>query len=252
MEGYTFSGGGSRLTPLAKRLIIGLVVVFVIDLVLDNWIGISAWTGGRTAFTLLALDPRGIHIESIWQVITYVVALPAQPESVWSLTMAVIVIWFMVSPFEISFGPRRTLQLIFFAALAGGVLGLATGFVLTAVGLHADYLFGTGPVSFAFLAAFAIAMGDRPISFVFLPSMQFRAINMLWVSIGFSVLQFLASRNWVALAADAGGIGAAVLFVKWMNRPRPPKKPPAKRKAPPHGLRVIEGGEGDGKPRWLN
>ena len=52
------------LTPFAKKLLIGLLGAFVMQLVLENWAGIPA-------FRLLALVPADLGPATAWQVLTY-------------------------------------------------------------------------------------------------------------------------------------------------------------------------------------
>jgi hypothetical protein len=80
--------------------------------------------------------------------------------------------------------------------------------------------------------------------------MQMSARQFLWLLLGISVLMFLASKNQTQFIADLGAIGGGIGFVQWMKRPR--RAPGSKSKPKARGFKVIQGGNDDDRPKWLN
>lgn len=234
-----------RLTPLVKRLLIGLLAFFVLQLILQNWVG------GIPVYGLLALDHQHPGIATIWQVLTYVLVWPPVPGSVVNFLIALIFLWWVLAPFEERFGARRTAQLGVFAILAAAIPALVVGLVFPR---GEPPLHGLNPILLGAIAAYAYSLRGRgQLSFFGVIPMQ--PMTLVWIVVGISVLLFLADMNVTSLVADLGAIGGGILFVRWMSRPRRPrtKKKSGGRARPKGPFSVIQGGrEDDEKPRWLN
>jgi hypothetical protein len=229
------------ITPVVKKLMIGLLAAYVLELVLQNWVGIPV-------YSLLALSPAPPSIELLWQPVTYV--LVWEPRAVLGFLIALVFLWFIMAPFESRFGSRRTLQL-------GGVTLLAASIPATVAGLafpQGAALSGFGPVLIGTIAAVAWSMrGQGQLSLFGVIPM--RPVHLIYLVLGVSVLIFLASGNVLELVADLGAVGGGMGFIEWLSKPprsRRPKRPSTKRRkdAP---FSVIEGGGGGSdRPRWLN
>ena len=226
------------LTPVVKRLIIALFAAFVLELIFENFAGLHV-------IQLLALDPVNLGLGSIPQMVTYVFV--EDPRGVGSMLIGLLFMWLIMSPFEATFGKRHTLEL----ALAG-TLGASVAVVLAAfVAPITPYLFfGSYPIAYAGMAAMTQVMrGGRMLFFGVVPM---TSRQLLWVLAGFSVLQYLASRDHLMLVGSLGAILAGIGYVKYMARPPRPSRP--KRTS---SLRVLRGGGmgrgGDSdRPKWLN
>jgi membrane associated rhomboid family serine protease len=229
------------LTPVVKKLIITLFGAFVLELLLENFAGIHI-------VGLLALDPVHLGPASIIQLVTYV--LVEDPRGVMSMLIGLLFMWLILSPFEAAFGPRHTLEL----ALAG-TLGASLSVVLAALiaPISPYLLFGSHPIAYAGMAAMTQVMRGGRILFFGVVPMTPR--QLLLVLAGFSLLQYLASRDHLMLVGSLGAMLAGAGYVKYMARPPRPSKP--KR---PSSLRVLRGGGGGGggptgdsdRPKWLN
>lgn len=222
-----------RITSVVKKLIIGLFVAYVSLLILDGWLKVGA-------SELLLLRPGG---PGLWQLATYVLVQGRDP--LWFL-LGLLFLWWALSPFEISFGPKRTLQLCAVCILAASLPVWLMGLVVAS-----PPLFGSSPLWFGGIAGKAWVDGHRPASLFGILPMTMR--QLLWLLVGISLLMFLADKNHTFLVARFGAMGGAIAFVNWMRRPR--KAPRIKRKRTmPKGFSVIEGGGkgDDDRPKWLN
>ena len=220
------------LLGVVKKLLVGLFVAYVLQLVIVNWVGVRI-------DALLALTPGGL---GVWQLATYVLIDPGHPLM---FLIGLVFIWWALSPIEAMFGARRTLQLCATVVIAASVPVWLVGFVIEA----SPPLAGSQPLWFGGVAATAWIARGRPMSLFGVLSMT--AIQFLWLLVGVSVLMFLASKNHSYLLGDLGAIAGGIGFVRWLQRPK--KKRAPRIKAAPRNLHVIQGGGGeDERPRWLN
>lgn len=223
-------------------MIISLLAAFVLELVLQNFVGVNV-------IGLLALDPANLGPATPIQMLSY--ALIERPQSAGNMLIGLVFMWLIMSPFESSFGPRKTLQLA-----VSGVLGAALATIVAAHALPVDsYLYlGSQPIAYAGMSAMASVMRRGRILFFGLFPMT--STQLLLVLVGFAALDFLASKDYIMLAGSLGAIGAGLGYVRFMNRtPRPPRKG---RTSSPR-LRVVRGGseasepsEPTDRPKWLN
>lgn len=228
------------LTPIVKRLLIGLLGCYVAELVLQNFVGVPV-------YGLLALSPSTPGVSTLWQLVTYVVVWP--PRAVLQVLISLVFIWLVLSPFEARFGPRRTIQLCVVSVLAASVPALAIGLVLP----QGTALSGATPILVGSIAAFAWTLRGRGQLMLF-GVFPMQAIHIIWLLVGVTLLFFLASRNWLNLVAELGAIGAGIGFVEWMSRPpgrgKQGRARSVRRRSAPFS--VIDGGGDDGGPRWYN
>lgn len=225
-----------RLTGTVQKLIVGLVAAYIAQLVLENWLGIPI-------VSLLALTPGSPWL---WQLVTYVLVHPEHPLM---FLLGLLFIWWALSPIEMGFGSRRTLELCLAAVLGGSVPAYLVGIVVPG----SPPLFGSQTIWFGSVAAMTWTFRDRQMSFFGVMPMS--AKQFLLLLVGLSLLMFLASKNHTHFVADLGAIAGGIGFIRWVRRPRSAKRIARK---PARGFRVIEGGGGsdsdgdDDRPKWLN
>jgi membrane associated rhomboid family serine protease len=239
------------LTPVVKKLIIALAAAFVIELVLENFVGMPV-------SRLLALDPIRVGLATLWQVFSYVFVQPTDnPSTITSLLFDLFFMWLIMSPFEAAFGRRHTLELI-----AAGTLGAALTVLLFAqiAPIPGFRLYGSSAIAFAGMAAMTQVMrGGRMLLFGAVPM---TSRQLLLVLAGIPLVEFLITKNYLSLLGSLGAIFAGIAYVRYMARAPRPSRP--KRTASTR-LRVLRGGgggaggsnpprdDGDGdRPKWLN
>jgi hypothetical protein len=224
-----------RLSSVVKKLIVALFVAYVLQLLVENWLGMPV-------VSLLAMNPGSV---ALWQLMTYVLVDLSHPLM---FLIGLVFIWWALSPFEIGYGPKRTLQLCSASVLAASVPAWLVGFAIPG----SPPLFGSHPLWFGGIAAVTWLSRDRQISLFGMMTMS--AKQFLLLLLGMSVLMFLASKNHTQLVADLGAMAGGVGFVRWMKRPRSGKtaRKPATSRA--RGFKVIRGGGGEDedRPKWLN
>ena len=219
---------------MVKKLIIGLFAAYVLQLVLENWMGVPI-------VSLLAMTPGSI---ALWQLVTYVLVDSSHPLM---FLIGLVFIWWALSPFEIGYGPRRTLQLCLTTILAASAPAYLVGMAVPG----SPPLVGSQPLWFGAIAAITWLHRDQQMSLFGMMAMS--AKQFLLLLLGMSVLMFLASKNHTQFVADLGAIGGGLGFVRWMKRPRGAR--PARKSTPrARGFKVIRGGGGEDedRPKWLN
>lgn len=227
------------LTPFVKKLIVGLLVAFVVELILQNFLGVRV-------IELLALDPIHLGLLTPLQLVSYVFI--EDPRAVFSMLIGLLFMWLILSPFEVTFGSRHTLEL----ALCGTVVAGLTVILFAFVAPMPSYLFfGSHPIAYAGMAAMTqVIRGGRIMFFGVVPM---TSQTLLLVLAGLSLLQFLATKDHLMLAGSLGAMAAGIGYVRYMARP---PRSSRKKRSPPPRFRVLRGGGGgDGdndRPKWLN
>lgn len=228
-----------RMTPFMKGLL-GLVFgVYVLQLVLENWVGVPV-------FDSLAFEPNKLGPWSALRVIAYPFVSAASADAALRIMLALLFLWWAAGAFEMRFGWRRTIQLMAFATVftAG-----CTGLIAALLPAHHP-LFGATVWYSALWTAVAYSLPrDAQLSLFGLLTLKRNHLLMLFLA--FPVLNFLGSRDFVALVADLASMAAGVLFILWMRRP-PRAARPKKKTARSSGFRVIQGGGDDDAPKYLN
>jgi membrane associated rhomboid family serine protease len=227
------------LAPLTKKIIILLFAAFVLEVILQVWLGIPV-------FQLLALQPTQLGVHTMWQLVTY--PLVEYPDAVFKILLSLLMLWWFLSPFEQRHGVRRTLQLSGVAILSASVPALAVGYATQDSGLFASSLLaGSDPIALAALAAFAIT--HRHSQILLFGVFAMKPVHIIALSVGISVLFFLVTRDVTTLAAHLGAIAGGYGFMHWLQRP------PSRRTRTPRGaeasLHVLRGGKAE-PPRWIN
>ncbi|MCA9581370.1 MAG: rhomboid family intramembrane serine protease [Myxococcales bacterium] len=231
------------LTPLLKQTLIGLLVTFVGLAILEVWVEVRV-------FGLLALYPARPGVHTLWQLFTFPFVYPPGPNSVLGFLIQLLFLWLILAPFELRFGPKRTVQLCLGASIAGGAVAVFVGLFLPI-----DVpVYGTNPWLLAGITALAMTL-PKDATLSFFGVIPMKRDHLIYLILGLSVLSFLLSKNWISLVVDLTSVAVGALFIPWSRRPqgkRPrPKKPSAKGTG---GLRVIQGGndDDDDRPKYLN
>ncbi|MEM7435150.1 MAG: rhomboid family intramembrane serine protease [Myxococcota bacterium] len=229
------------LTPFVKKLLITLFAAWIVQIILQNWVGVGI-------VELLALRTGSIGLPTVWQLFTHVLAAPTELGYMFSMLITLVFLWWMLAPFEQRFGQKRTIQLCVVSVLASGIAGILVGLLLAG----SQRMYGAGAIIYTAIAAFAWSYRGRG-RMSFFGVIDMKAEHIIYLVVALSGLRFLISRDLVTFAADLAAIGAGIGFIEWMKRPPrrrriPKRKRPRKRKS---SLDVIEGGRAD-EPRWLN
>lgn len=214
------------ITPTVKQILIALVSVFVMQLVVENWLELRL-------FGWLALQPGAFMP---WQLVTYVLVNLNEP--LFFLLGGLFLAW-SLSQVELMFGRTRALQLCLVAALSASVPVWLLGFAF-------DGLAPLWGISSLWYGAVAVTCWiDRRGMRSLFGAVSMTGQQLLMLFAGISFLYFLADKNVTRLVGDYGAIGGGMAYANWLRRPRRPKKPPERKSARAGGFKVIQGGHDD-------
>ena len=173
-----------------------------------------------------------------------------------SFLLNAVFFWWVVSPFEASFGRPHTIRLLAMLTIGAALPVLVFGLIFgdgggaeaaTAGPLILGPLLSVHVHIIGAIAAYAWAMRFRG-KMSFFGILELSTNQLLLLLAGMSLLYFLASKNASDLIADLAAIGCGVGFIEWLSKPKKPEK--KKKKANPAGLYVVPDDD-DGK-KWLN
>ncbi len=194
-----------RLTPAVKAMLIGLVGLFVVQMIYERWL----FPQKPMLAYYLAVIPRLVMRGQVWRLLTYVLV---QPVDVSALLFSALGLYFFASPLDDLFGTRRFL-------LFSGLVVLLSGVVATLYGLihpvfYTQGVYGIAPFSFYAITA---AWGTRfPNQRLFFPPVSGKVLVL--VTLGIAVLQVLARAQAESPAASIGAIGIGWLLARYWDR----------------------------------
>jgi membrane associated rhomboid family serine protease len=206
-RGYDDPGPGvqlafPRLTPAVKAMLIGTVVLFVVQLIEQQWMQ-KGWL-----ITYLALWPKLVFAGQVWRIITWPLV---QVVDVQNVLWACVGLYFFGTDLEESFGTRR---FILFSAVAVFLAGI----VATLYGLvHSVYytqpVLGLAPLGYALTAAWGTRFPNKRLLF---PPVSARVF--VWILLGLAILYLLARSTHESPAASLGAIGIGYLLGRYWDR----------------------------------
>ncbi len=242
---------GPPLTPLLRNLLVALVALYVVQLVLQSWLGMPI-------LALCALhapaSPMGLTgMFRPWQPVTALLFNTMQPTAAF---FDWLMLWFFLPPALSTLGRRETAKLLG----TSWVVGVLVGFGLAWVGIvHAASIYvGITCITVCLVVVFAMANPQAQIRLFFV--LPIRAIWVLYLELFLLSLYFLAYRD-LESAINLGGWATAVawmygggstrqlllrLKLRWLQR--------AKRRQAGGRFEVIEGGRGrrGGHDDWVH
>jgi membrane associated rhomboid family serine protease len=229
------------LTPVARALLIALVVSFVLCAVLENFVGVPV-------VMLLALLPT-VSLLTPLQVFTHLLVLPPSSDGLIMLLLSSLFLWLCLVPVEAAWGPKRAIQLILAAAVGSAAAALLFGLILPSFG---GLVLGPGAITLAAIAGYVASVPrNAMISF---GSVGMPARNLLLTNVAISVMYFLVNKNGSALVADLGALGTGLLFTRFLVMA--PQRAPSRKRTSSSRLRLVKNekdDDDDDEPKhWLN
>ncbi len=244
------AGFGPRLTPFVRNIIVALVVIYVVQIVLQGWLGLPI-------SDLLALwapmtpgGPTGLF--HIWQPATALLinGLPEHALMDW------VMLWFFLQPTLDYLGRKGTAKLLGTTWLVGVVV--AFGLAWTGIIFNTPCV-GVTALGSAMVIAYGMAKPDAEILLMFVLPIKGRWF--VWFALFTGALAFLYYRSLEPAVVLAGDLAAVVwmwsdgsarqlwlkLKLKWLQRQR--SGSPRRRGR----FEVIDGGRSQsGNDDWVH
>jgi membrane associated rhomboid family serine protease len=203
MSGIDF--GARRPTPVVMTLIVSFVAVFIVMALLVRFAAF-----GPELYSSLILNPPDVVLGKVWMLLTY--ALLHDLGSTFHLLMNGLMLFFFGPELETRWGRRRFIAFVVLTALGGSLAVMATW----ALGLSAAPVLGASGIVLGLIVAWGLTFPDRQILLFFI--LPVRGIHMVWVSVGFAVLDAV-SLGPVSASAHIGGMATAAFLVMGLFRP---------------------------------
>jgi membrane associated rhomboid family serine protease len=212
-----------QLRPAVKALIIACIGVFLCQVVFDQMLD-----GGVTA--IFGLVPASVLKKGFfWQLLSYAFL----HADVLHLTLNCLVLAFIGSDLEVTWGKNKFLQFYALCVLSAAVVYV---FAQTIVGGVFTPMVGASGGIYGLLMAYGLLYPNRTMLFMMVFPMQ--AKHFVWILAGFEFLTTVSSRQgWLSSLAHLSGMGAGFLLL-WVSRVRIPTRP-ASRKKSSH-LRLVK------------
>ncbi|MDD2390403.1 MAG: rhomboid family intramembrane serine protease [Desulfobacterales bacterium] len=176
----TSFGFGSNLTRLGKRLLIIYSVIYVLELLFENWLKIPI-------AALLQIYPASSDSFHIWQIFTH--PFIHNPHAPIGFVINCIVFYFFAAPVEKAFGSIRFLILFYFSAFGGALCGLAFSSVS---GFNAPFM-GMLPGLLSLIVVFGLLNTEATILLMFI--LPIKAKYLSYGTALMTLLTFLAKAN---------------------------------------------------------
>ncbi len=198
------------LTPMVKKLIIGNVVVWVLEMLVDKLILGQPWFMAN-----LGLLPQSIFDHfSLWQLLSYMFLHAYNPMH---LLFNMLLLWWIGSELEQRWGGRLFLTYYLVCGIGAAVLYLLALFSYTLISHSAlgwgNPVVGASGAIFGLLLAFGLIFGERVIAFMMLFPMKAKYFVMILGGIELANLLNNGLASDVANLAHLGGIVSGFLFL---------------------------------------
>lgn len=227
-----------KLTPAVKVMIIGIVVLFVLQLIEQQWLRLGAFQAYLALYPRLVL--KGLQV---WRLFTWPLVQVVDPGAVSNVLWACAGLYFFGTDLEDSYGTKRFVLFTAVAVFLSGIVATLYGLIHPV--FYTAPVLGVAPLGFALTTAWGVTFPHKRL---FFPPVSARVF--VWIIIGIAVLTILARATHESPAASIGAILVGWLLGKYWSHVedfldrRRLKSLKAKRD---RGLRVVVGGKIDEK-----
>lgn len=233
-----------KLTPAVKGMLIGIVVLFVVQMIEGQWLKLGTermtWLKVDPAHYLVLFPRLVLEKFQVWRLFTWPLVQFADPAG---LFWAGLALYFFGTDLEQSYGTKRFILFTFVSVFLSGIIATLYGWV------HSSFytlpVLGVAPFGFIVAAAWGATFPHKRLMF---PPVSGRVL--VWISLGMATLTILARASRESPAASIGAILVGYFLGKYWSRVedfldrRRLKSLKAKRD---RGLRVVVGGKIDEK-----
>lgn len=197
------SYGTDALPPVVKYLVIVNVAVFLLQVLLDPQIGLTA--------RFLALHPINSPYFSPYQVITHMFT----HGGFFHLLFNMFGLWTFGRELERFWGGKRFLNFYLLSGIGAAIVHLLINFLLDREG----YAIGASGAVMGIFAAFAYLFPNTPLALLFFP-VPIKAKYLMMLLIAYDVFGGIGGTDNIAHFAHLGGAITGIIVVWIWNRDR--------------------------------
>jgi membrane associated rhomboid family serine protease len=227
--------GQIHVPPLSfinKVLIISCVVFFILQNIFSKFMGVPLEA-------YLGLSGVKFFSGHIYELFTY----PLMGRGLWEVLFNSLLLWFIGSDLENSWGRKRYLSFIIVAVLGAGITYLMISLIFNVPPIPLTGL--SGIVNFLMLA-YAILYPNRLFSFMFV--FPIKAKHFCMIIIGMEIFLGVFSPMGALSLAHLGSMVAGYAYMVYLSRPK--KRPKPKGKANLYLVKDPKKGENDSTKYW--
>lgn len=191
------------MTKVNKYLVISIVSLFLLDSIFIHLLGFSL-----KSFT--ALSAASFFSGHIYKLLLY----PIIAGNLFEVIFDGLILWFIGSQFESTWGVRRYLSLLLTCSVGGGVLLLLIGLFFSSSSFYYTYLSGMNGVAGALCVIYGILFPNRLMYFFFFP---LKAKYFVMILVGMSLYQGVFSPGFVVVW---GSLGSYLSGFLWLVSPK--------------------------------
>ncbi len=204
------------LTPMVKRLLIALSVIFVVQVVVGAAVGFRSHTWLQINRPVFLYTPAFLD-GFVWQPLTYMWLHSVQGFG--HLFSNLIVLYFFGTGVERRLGSRRFLTLYLAAGVIGGLTVIVADLLLPLfTGWYVVPTVGASGAVAGVMAALCWMHRDEDLNLILF---RLKGWHLLLVIIAFDILSALMGRG-VSIAAHFGGLATGVAWMSFKKGPPDP------------------------------
>jgi len=167
-----------------------------------------------------ALSVDGLRHGHVWQLLTFqFLHAPLNQGGIFHLLGNCFTIYVFGLAVEEAIGRFSFLKMYLLSGALGGLLQMAVGLFWPAH--FGQSVIGASAGAFGLVAAFCALFPHRPLSLFFVP-IEFRAVTLLWISVGISVVGMFMPNTTIAHCAHLGGILTGLIYVRLITHSQKP------------------------------
>ncbi len=211
------------MTPIVKKILIINVVVWLVYILFEVWLELSAftqffalipqkvipWMNGSNADAVGPIST--VEFPRLWQVFTYMWL--HSPEGLLHILFNSLFFWMIGGNLEQSWGSRAFLRFYLICGVGAGVVVVIFG-LMFAPGMP---VVGASGAVYGLVAAWGIVSPNRLI--YFFGVFPIKVKHFVLIPIGFAVADFLTRAQGISHAAHLGGMAIGALLVTGYWRP---------------------------------
>lgn len=202
-----------RLTPAVKWMLIVFGALFVVELIIENWVPGRPRFGtfGALYPNLILFDGHHVFHGHLWRLVTYPLVNEMQGD-ISPLLWGSLSIYFFGTDLEDQLGTSRFLVFVFLNVLLAGIVAWLYGWLAHPV-YFSQPIAGITALSLALTAAWGTRFPNR--------RLFFPPVSGKWLVIGLLVIELiyvLARATQQSPAASIGAIGIGFLLTRYWDR----------------------------------
>jgi len=209
--GAQFIGFRSRLGPGTKYLLIVNIAIYVLELIIVQWMG------RPDLLRHVILIPDEVLSGYVWQLVSYGFLHDYSPGGYFHILFNMIILWLFGLVLEEKWGTRQFLIFYCISLIGSSVFTVIISLILPGIFPSFVAHLGASGAIMGLIAGFALTFPDQYIYLFFLLPIKGKWI--LPISVAVDLIAFLSGSN-ISFQAHLGGMMTGLLLISGYWRPK--------------------------------